>query len=176
MAEAEYRIGRSSRLEGVLYDLRGPVAARAAELERSGESILRLDIGNPAPFGFEAPPAIVEALRSALPHAHGYSESAGLPETREAIAAHYARRRGFPALSIDDITVGNGVSELVGLTLQALLEPGDEVLIPSPDYPLWTASTVLSGGQPVHYPCVESEGWMPDLAAMESLIGPHTAA
>ncbi|MDF2558731.1 MAG: aminotransferase [Microbacterium sp.] len=176
MAEAEYRIGRSSRLEGVLYDLRGPVAARAAELERSGEPILRLDIGNPAPFGFEAPAAIVEALRSALPHAHGYSESAGLPETREAIAAHYAHRGGFPALSIDDITVGNGVSELVGLTLQALLEPGDEVLIPSPDYPLWTASTVLSGGQAVHYPCVESEGWMPDLAAMESLIGPHTAA
>ena len=171
-----HRIGRSSRLEGVLYDLRGPVAARAAELERRGESILRLNIGNPAPFGFEAPDAIVEALRSALPHAHGYSESAGLPETREAISAHYAARPGFPVLGIDDITVGNGVSELVGLTLQALLEPGDEVLIPSPDYPLWTASTVLAGGRALHYPCVEADGWMPDLAAMEAMIGPRTAA
>ncbi|AZS41803.1 MULTISPECIES: aminotransferase class I/II-fold pyridoxal phosphate-dependent enzyme [Microbacterium] len=173
---AESRIGRSSRLEGVLYDLRGPVADRAAELEKRGESILRLNIGNPAPFGFDAPPAIVEALRSALPHAHGYSESAGLPETREAISAHYALRPGFPALAIDDITVGNGVSELVGLTLQALLEPGDEVLIPSPDYPLWTASTVLAGGRAVHYPCIEAEGWAPDLAAMEASIGPRTAA
>jgi alanine-synthesizing transaminase len=173
---AERRIGRSSRLEGVLYDLRGPVAERAAELEKRGESILRLNIGNPAPFGFEAPSAIVEALRSALPHAHGYSESAGLPETREAISAHYGLRPGFPALAIDDITVGNGVSELVGLTLQALLEPGDEVLIPSPDYPLWTASTVLAGGRAVHYPCVEADGWTPDLAAMEALIGPRTAA
>ena len=171
-----HRIGRSSRLEGVLYDLRGPVAARAAELERRGESILRLNIGNPAPFGFEAPDAIVEALRSALPHAHGYSESAGLPETREAISAHYAARPGFPVLGIDDITVGNGVSELVGLTLQALLEPGDEVLIPSPDYPLWTASTVLAGGRALHYPCVEADGWTPDLAAMEAMIGPRTAA
>ena len=96
---AESRIGRSSRLEGVLYDLRGPVADRAAELEKRGESILRLNIGNPAPFGFDAPPAIVEALRSALPHAHGYSESAGLPETREAISAHYALRPGFPVAS-----------------------------------------------------------------------------
>ena len=171
-----HRIGRSSRLEGVLYDLRGPVAARAAELERRGESILRLNIGNPAPFGFEAPDAIVEALRSALPDAHGYSESAGLPETREAISAHYAARPGFPVLGIDDITVGNGVSELVGLTLQALLEPGDEVLIPSPDYPLWTASTVLAGGRALHYPCVEADGWTPDLAAMEAMIGPRTAA
>ena len=173
---AEPWIGRSSRLEGVLYDLRGPVADRAAELEKRGESILRLNIGNPAPFGFDAPPAIVEALRSALPHAHGYSESAGLPETREAIGAHYALRPGFPALEIEDITVGNGVSELVSLTLQALLEPGDEVLIPSPDYPLWTASTVLAGGRAVHYPCIEAEGWAPDLAAMEASIGPRTAA
>lgn len=171
-----HRVGRSSRLEGVLYDLRGPVAERAAELEKRGEPILRLNIGNPAPFGFEAPPAIVDALRAALPHAHGYSESAGLPETREAIGAHYALRPGFPALGIEDITVGNGVSELVGLTLQALLEPGDEVLIPSPDYPLWTASTVLAGGRAVHYPCIESDGWTPDISAMESLIGPRTAA
>lgn len=170
------RVGRSSRLEGVLYDLRGPVADRAAELEKQGESILRLNIGNPAPFGFHAPEVIVDALRSALPMAHGYSESAGLPETREAIGAHYALRPGFPPLGLDDITVGNGVSELVGLALQALLEPGDEVLIPSPDYPLWTASTVLAGGRAVHYPCVESDGWTPDVAALESMIGPRTVA
>ncbi|WP_136052429.1 aminotransferase class I/II-fold pyridoxal phosphate-dependent enzyme [Microbacterium sp. K36] len=175
-AGTAFRVGRSSRLDGVLYDLRGPVAARAAELESRGERILRLNIGNPAPFGFEAPTVIVEALREALPHAHGYSESPGLPETREAIRAHYARRAGFPSLGIEAVTVGNGVSELVGLTLQALLEPGDEVLIPSPDYPLWTASTVLAGGEPVHYPCVEEAGWLPDLDAMAAAIGPRTVA
>lgn len=173
---APYRVGRSSRLDGVLYDLRGPVADRAAELESRGESILRLNIGNPAPFGFEAPPVIVGALRAALPHAHGYSESPGLAETREAIRAHYAGRPGFPTIGIEDVTVGNGVSELVGLTLQALLEPGDEVLIPSPDYPLWTASTVLAGGTAVHYPCVEEAGWLPDLEAMAAAIGPRTVA
>ncbi|MGX1583276.1 aminotransferase class I/II-fold pyridoxal phosphate-dependent enzyme [Microbacterium sp. NPDC055502] len=170
------RVGRSSRLDGVQYDLRGTVAARAAELEARGEEILRLNIGNPAPFGFEVPTVIVEALRAALPHAHGYSESLGLVETREAIAAHYARRTGFPRVDLDDVTVGNGVSELVGLVLQALLEPGDEVLVPSPDYPLWTASTVLAGGTAVHYPCVEEEGWLPDLDAMAALIGPRTVA
>ena len=170
------RIGRSSRLDGVLYDLRGPVAARAAELEAQGERILRLNIGNPAPFGFEAPPVVVEALRAALPHAHGYSESPGLVETRQAIAAHYAVRPGFPAVGLDDVTVGNGVSELVGIVLQALLEPGDEVLVPSPDYPLWTASTVLAGAHAVHYPCVEEEGWAPDLDAMAGLVGPRTRA
>lgn len=169
-------IGRSSRLDGVLYDLRGPVAERAAELEARGEEILRLNIGNPAPFGFDAPAVIVEALRDALPRAHGYSESPGLTTTREAIAAHYAARSGFPRLGIDAVVVGNGVSELVGLTLQALLEPGDEVLVPSPDYPLWTASTVLAGAAAVHYPCVEAEGWMPDLDAMAALIGPRTRA
>ncbi|WP_431805630.1 aminotransferase class I/II-fold pyridoxal phosphate-dependent enzyme [Microbacterium paraoxydans] len=170
------RVGRSSRLDGVQYELRGAVAARAAELEARGEEILRLNIGNPAPFGFEVPPVIVEALREALPHAHGYSESLGLTETRESIAAHYARRAGFPRVGVDDVTVGNGVSELVGIVLQSLLEPGDEVLVPSPDYPLWTASTVLSGGRAVHYPCVEEEGWLPDLDAMAALIGPRTVA
>ncbi|MBN6046767.1 aminotransferase, partial [Citrobacter sp. ku-bf4] len=103
------RVGRSSRLDGVQYELRGAVAARAAELEARGEEVLRLNIGNPAPFGFEVPPVIVEALREALPHAHGYSESLGLTETRESIAAHYARRAGFPRVGVDDVTVGNGV-------------------------------------------------------------------
>lgn len=122
--------GSLSRLNGVLYDLRGPVHERAAELERGGREILRLNIGNPAPFGFEAPEVVVNALRDALPYAHGYSESQGLRSPREAIRDHYAIRRGFPAADIDHL-IGNGVSELVTLTLQALLESGDEVLIPS---------------------------------------------
>lgn len=170
------RVGGSSRLDGVLYDLRGPVHERATELERQGHQILRLNIGNPAPFGFEAPPVVVEALREALPYAHGYSESQGLPAAREAIAGHYEDREGFPKLHIEDIIIGNGVSELVGLALQALLELGDEVLIPSPDYPLWTASATLSGGIAVHYPCDETAGWEPDLEAMETLISPRTRA
>jgi alanine-synthesizing transaminase len=169
-------VGSSSRLNGVLYDLRGPVHERAVELERSGHSILRLNIGNPAPFGFEAPTVIVDALREALPAAHGYSESQGLLPAREAIREHYAIRDGFPLPRVEDITIGNGVSELVGLVLQALLEPGDEVLIPSPDYPLWTASTVLSGGVPVHYRCDESAGWEPDVEALSRQVTSRTRA
>lgn len=169
-------VGSSSRLDGVLYDLRGPVHHRATQLEAAGHEILRLNIGNPAPFGFEAPPTIIDALRDALPSAHGYSDSQGLPQAREAIAEHSAIRPGFPRPRIEDIVIGNGVSELVGLVLQALLEPGDEVLIPAPDYPLWTASTVLSGGIPRHYPCDEAEGWQPDLERMRALIGPRTRA
>ncbi|WNB89208.1 pyridoxal phosphate-dependent aminotransferase [Glutamicibacter protophormiae] len=169
-------IGASSRLDGVLYDLRGPVHERASELEAEGQEILRLNIGNPAPFGFEAPEAIVEALRGSLPDSHGYSDSQGLPEAREAIVEHYRERVGFPVLAIGNVLIGNGVSELVGLSLQALLEPGDEVLIPSPDYPLWTASTVFAGGTPVPYPCDEAQGWEPDVEAMAGLITPRTRA
>lgn len=170
------QIGSSSRLEGVLYDLRGPVQERAAQLEAQGHEILRLNIGNPAPFGFEAPEAVTRALSEVLPTAHGYSDSLGLPEAREAIAEHYAQRAGFPTVPLENVLVGNGVSELVGLTLQALLEPGDEVLIPSPDYPLWTASTVLAGGVPVHYRCDEATGWQPDVEAMAAQITARTRA
>ncbi len=171
-------VNSSSRLNGVLYDLRGPVHDRAAELERRGQEVLRLNIGNPAPFGFEAPEVVVDALRDTLPHAHGYSESQGLGSAREAIRDHYAARPGFPAAGIDDILIGNGVSELVTLTLQALLEPGDEVLIPpSPDYPpLWTASTVLAGGVPRHYPCDETAGWAPDTEELGRMVTSRTRA
>jgi len=169
-------VGSSSKLDGVLYDLRGPVHRRATELERHGHEILRLNIGNPAPFGFEAPDVVVGALRDALPHAHGYSDSQGLDSAREAIRDHYAARPGFPDIGIDDIVIGNGVSELVTFTLQALLEPGDEVLVPSPDYPLWTASTVLAGGVPRHYPCDESAGWLPDVAELERMVTSRTRA
>lgn len=169
-------VNSSSRLNGVLYDLRGPVHERAAELERRGQEVLRLNIGNPAPFGFEAPEVVVDALRDTLPHAHGYSESQGLGSAREAIRDHYAARPGFPAAGIDDILIGNGVSELVTLTLQALLEPGDEVLIPSPDYPLWTASTVLAGGVPRHYPCDETAGWAPDTEELGRMVTSRTRA
>lgn len=166
----------SSRLDDVLYDLRGPVHRRADELQARGHSILRLNIGNPAPFGFDAPQVIVDALRDSLSSSHGYSDSQGLPEAREAISEHYATRWENPVVSIGDITIGNGVSELVGLALQALIEPGDEVLIPSPDYPLWTASTILAGGVPVPYRCDELEGWEPDVDAMAALITPRTRA
>ncbi|WP_420751341.1 pyridoxal phosphate-dependent aminotransferase [Rhodococcus sp. O3] len=169
-------VSSSSRLDGVLYDLRGPVHERAAELERRGQEVLRLNIGNPAPFGFEAPEVVLAALRDSLPHAHGYSESQGLGSAREAIQDHYAARPGFPVAGIDDILIGNGVSELVTLTLQALLEPGDEVLIPSPDYPLWTASTVLAGGVPRHYRCDETAGWEPDTEELELLVTSRTRA
>lgn len=169
-------IGSASRLDGVLYDLRGPVHEQALHLEREGHEILRLNIGNPAPFGFEAPPAVIAALHEALPTAHGYSESAGIPEAREAVAEHLHQRQGFPRVDVDRILIGNGVSELVGLALQALLEVGDEILVPSPDYPLWTASAVFAGARVVHYECVESEGWQPDLEAMAALIGPRTRA
>ena len=169
-------VGSSSRLDNVLYDLRGPVHIRAQELENQGHEILRLNIGNPAPFGFYAPEVIVESVRREIPNSQGYSDSQGLFEAREAILDHYSVREGFPRLAIDDIVIGNGVSELVGLSLQALLEPGDEVLIPSPDYPLWTATTTLAGGIPVPYPCEEAHGWEPDLDAMASLITSKTRA
>ena len=169
-------IESARRLDGVLYDLRGPVHERAIELERHGHSILRLNIGNPAPFGFDAPPAVIEALRGALPSAHGYSESAGIPSAREAVAEHLSARDGFPRVDPDDVLIGNGVSELVGLALQALLDPGDEILIPSPDYPLWTASAVFSGARVVHYACDEHAGWQPDIDAIASQITSRTRA
>nr|WP_233613825.1 pyridoxal phosphate-dependent aminotransferase [Leucobacter edaphi] len=145
----------------------------AERLERAGRQILKLNIGNPAPFGFEAPPEIVEAVRRALPVAQGYSDSRGILPAREAVAAYYAGV-GVPDIGPDDVIIGNGVSELISLVLQALVGPGDEILVPAPDYPLWTAQVTLSGGRAVHYPCDESNGWMPDLAAVEALITPAT--
>jgi len=160
----------------VLYEIRGPVHAHAARLEAEGHRILKLNIGNPAPFGFEAPDVIVRDMIAALPYAQGYSESKGILSARRAIVTRYELEPGFPELDVDDIYLGNGVSELITMTMQALLDDGDEVLIPAPDYPLWTAMTTLSGGKAVHYLCDEENGWNPDLADIESKITPKTVA
>lgn len=167
---------QSAKLANVLYDIRGPVSEHAARLEADGHRILRLNIGNPAPFGFEAPGAIVRDMIATLPSASGYSDSRGVLSARRAIVNHYQVRENFPPFEVDDIYLGNGVSELISFTLQALLNPGDEVLIPAPDYPLWTASTALAGGTPVHYLCDENDGWNPSIEDIESKITPNTRA
>ncbi|CAB4933382.1 pyridoxal phosphate-dependent aminotransferase [Rhodococcus fascians] len=175
--QPRYRtLQQSTKLQNVLYEIRGPVHAHAARLEAEGHRILKLNIGNPAPFGFEAPDVIVRDMIAALPVAQGYSESKGILSARRAIVTRYELEPGFPDLDVDDIYLGNGVSELITMTMQALLDDGDEVLIPAPDYPLWTAMTTLSGGKAVHYICDEENGWNPDLADIESKITPKTVA
>lgn len=166
-------ITQSSKLAGVRYDVRGPILQEAERLEREGRKILKLNIGNPAPFGFEAPPEIVEELRRILPTAQGYSDSRGILTAREAVARFYAEE-GVAGVGPDDVFIGNGVSEMISLVLQALVDDGDEILVPAPDYPLWTAQVTLAGGLAVHYPCDESNGWMPELEAIERLITPRT--
>ncbi|MGV8875776.1 MAG: pyridoxal phosphate-dependent aminotransferase [Rhodococcus sp. (in: high G+C Gram-positive bacteria)] len=176
-SQPRYRtLQQSTKLQNVLYEIRGPVHAHAARLEAEGHRILKLNIGNPAPFGFEAPDVIVRDMIAALPVAQGYSESKGILSARRAIVTRYELEPGFPDLDVDDIYLGNGVSELITMTMQALLDDGDEVLIPAPDYPLWTAMTTLSGGKAVHYMCDEENGWNPDLADIESKITPKTVA
>jgi alanine-synthesizing transaminase len=159
----------------VLYDIRGPVLDEAKRLEAQGHRIIKLNIGNPQPFGFETPPEIlVEVVRN-LPTSQGYSDSQGLVSARTAVVQHY-QERGIDITDVDDVWLGNGVSELIQVALNALLDEGDEVLIPAPDYPLWTAATSLSGGKPVHYLCDESSGWMPDIEDMRSKITKRTKA
>ncbi|UYP18445.1 pyridoxal phosphate-dependent aminotransferase [Rhodococcus sp. Z13] len=170
------RLEQSSKLRNVLYEIRGPVHAHAARLEAEGHRILKLNIGNPAPFGFEAPSTIVQDMIAALPHAQGYSESKGIISARRAIVTRYELVPGFPKFDINDVYLGNGVSELITITMQALLDDGDEVLIPAPDYPLWTAMTSLAGGTPVHYLCDESNDWNPDIEDLESKITERTKA
>lgn len=167
------QITQSRKLAGVRYDVRGPILQEAERLERAGHAVLKLNIGNPAPFGFDAPPEIVEAVQRALPVAQGYTDSRGVLPAREAVAAAYTAA-GIAGIGPDDVFLGNGVSELISLVLQALVDTGDEILVPAPDYPLWTAQVTLAGGRAVHYPCDESNGWMPDLAAIEALITPAT--
>ncbi|QFG69155.1 pyridoxal phosphate-dependent aminotransferase [Ornithinimicrobium pratense] len=164
------------RLQNVLYEIRGPVAARAAQLEAEGHRILKLNIGNPATFGFEAPDTILHDMIAALPMAQGYSESKGILSARRAVVSRYQDEPGFPELDVDSVYLGNGVSELIMMTLQALLDPGDEVLVPAPDYPLWTAATSLSGGTPVHYLCDETDEWNPSVEDIRSKITPRTKA
>ncbi|MGB8390978.1 pyridoxal phosphate-dependent aminotransferase [Mycobacterium sp.] len=167
---------QSSKLQDVLYEIRGPVHRHAARLEAEGHRILKLNIGNPAPFGFEAPDVIMRDIIQALPYAQGYSDSQGILSARRAVVTRYELVDGFPQFDVDDVYLGNGVSELITMTLQALLDNGDQVLIPSPDYPLWTASTSLAGGTPVHYLCDETQGWQPDIADLESKITERTKA
>jgi alanine-synthesizing transaminase len=168
---AEFK--QSNKLHNVLYDIRGPLLEHAQRMESEGQRILKLNIGNPAPFGFEAPDAILVDVIRNLPTAQGYSDSRGIFSARTAVSQYY-QTRGIQEIGVDDVYLGNGVSELITMSLQALLNNGDEVLIPAPDYPLWTASVSLAGGRPVHYLCVEEEGWLPDLEDMERKITPNT--
>ena len=166
---------KSSKLDNVLYDVRGPVVDEAARLESEGAHILKLNIGNPAPFGFRTPVEVIQDMREQLPECEGYSDSRGLFSARKAIM-QYAQLKGLPNVSMDAIYTGNGVSELINLCMQALLDAGDEILIPAPDYPLWTACATLAGGTPVHYRCDEQADWNPDLADMEAKITSRTKA
>jgi alanine-synthesizing transaminase len=168
-------IQKSSKLDNVCYDIRGPVMARARQMEEEGHRIIKLNIGNPAPFGFEAPEEIVQDVILNLPNASGYSDSKGLFSARKAIM-HETQRKGIAGVTIDDIITGNGASELIVMSMQALLNNGDEVLVPAPDYPLWTAAVSLAGGTPRHYICDEGAGWLPDIADIRAKITPNTRA
>ncbi|WCD92504.1 pyridoxal phosphate-dependent aminotransferase [Microbacterium sp. nov. GSS16] len=169
-------LDQSSKLRNVLYEIRGKALVEAARLESEGHQILKLNTGNPATFGFEAPHQIVRDMLAALPTAHGYSESKGVITARRAVVSRYEEIEGFPRFDPDDVFLGNGVSELITMVMQALLDEGDEVLIPAPDYPLWTAMTSLAGGTPVHYVCDEENGWQPDLDDIRSKVTPRTKA
>ena len=166
---------KANKLEHVLYDVRGPVVDEAARMEERGMKILKLNIGNPAPFGFNAPEEVIQDMRDNIADSQGYSDSRGIFSARKAIM-QYAQIKKIPNVTMKDVFTGNGASELIQLSLNALLNPGDEVLIPSPDYPLWTACTNLAGGTAVHYICDEQSDWYPDLADIESKITPKTKA
>jgi len=168
-------IEKSGKLDNVLYDIRGPILDEATRLEQEGHRIVKLNIGNPAPFGFEAPDEVLVDMMRNLPTAQGYSDSQGIYSARKAVM-QYNQRMGISNVEIDDIYIGNGVSELIGMSLQGLLNNGDEVLIPSPDYPLWTAATTLAGGTPVHYQCDEESGWAPNIDDIEAKVTESTKA
>ncbi|MCP2265833.1 pyridoxal phosphate-dependent aminotransferase [Promicromonospora thailandica] len=167
-------IRQSRKLKSVRYDVRGPILEEAYRLEAEGHKILKLNIGNPAPFGFEAPEAILADMIHHLPEAQGYSDSRGIYSARTAVANYY-QTHGLDT-RVEDVFIGNGVSEMISMVLQALVDDGDEVLVPAPDYPLWTGAVSLQGGKPVHYRCDESDGWNPDLEDIASRITPATRA
>jgi len=168
-------VRKSHKLADVCYDIRGPVLARAKQLEDEGHRITKLNIGNLAPFGFEAPEEIVVDVIHNLRDASGYSESKGLFSARKAIM-HYTQQKNIAGVGIEDIYIGNGASELIVMAMQALLNNGDEVLVPAPDYPLWTAAVSLGGGNPLHYVCDEQADWIPDLDDIKRKITPNTRA
>lgn len=166
---------KSSKLDHVLYDVRGPVVDQANKMEEAGTQILKLNIGNPAPFGFRTPDEVIYDMRRQLTDCEGYSASKGLFSARKAIM-QYAQLKNIPNVTMDDIYTGNGVSELINLCMSALLNDGDEILIPSPDYPLWTACATLAGGKAVHYVCDEQAEWYPDMDDIRKKITDHTKA
>ena len=166
---------KSRKLDNVCYDIRGPILEQAQKMEDEGHRILKLNIGNPAPFGFEAPDDILKDVIHHLPKSQGYSESKGIYPARVAVMQYYQQQQ-IKNISVNDIYIGNGVSELIVMAMQALLDDGDEVLLPSPDYPLWTASVSLSSGNPVHYRCDENSGWEPDIDDIRSKITVNTKA
>ncbi|GAB3198417.1 pyridoxal phosphate-dependent aminotransferase [Nocardioides hungaricus] len=167
------KIRQSRKLQNVRYDVRGPILVEAQRLEAEGHHILKLNIGNTAPFGFDAPEAIVADIVHHLPDSQGYSDSQGIYPARTAVAQYY-QSHGLRDVSVEDVFIGNGVSELITIVLQAFLDDGNEILVPAPDYPLWTGAITLSGGTAVHYDCDESNGWDPDLAEVESKITENT--
>ena len=169
------QIRQSRKLKDVRYDVRGPILVEAQRLEAEGHKILKLNIGNTAPFGFEAPEAIIADMTRHLPDAQGYVDSKGIYSARTAVAQYY-QSRGLKETTVEDVYIGNGVSELISMVLQAFVDDGNEILVPAPDYPLWTGAVSLAGGTPVHYRCDEDNGWNPDLADIESKITEHTQA
>ena len=170
-----FKIGKSSKLDNVCYDIRGAVQREAKKLEDEGFAVTKLNIGNPAPFGFNAPSEIIRDIVVNLQNAQGYGDSKGLFAARKAVM-HDFQNRGVMDVGVDDVYIGNGVSELIVMSMQGLLNPGDEVLVPMPDYPLWTAAVTLSGGTAVHYLCDESADWNPDIDDIRAKVGPRTKA
>lgn len=168
-------VNKSAKLANVCYDIRGPVMARSKQMEEDGHRIIKLNIGNLAPFGFEAPEEIQQDVIHNLPNSSGYTDSKGLFAARKAIM-HYSQQKKIAGVGMEDIFIGNGASELIVMSMQGLLNAGDEVLVPAPDYPLWTAAVTLAGGTPRHYICDEANDWNPDLKDMRSKITPHTKA
>jgi alanine-synthesizing transaminase len=168
-------VSQASRLADVRYDIRGPVLRRCLQLEAEGHEIVKLNIGNPAPFGLFTPDAVLAHVTASVAGSQGYSDARGITPAREAVARYY-QRRGLHGVNPEEIYLGNGVSELIVMSLQALLNPGDEVLVPAPDYPLWTGAVTLGGGRAVHYRCAEDLDWNPDIGCVESLITDRTKA
>ena len=166
-------IQKSAKLANVCYDIRGPIMDRARQMEEEGQKIIKLNIGNLAVFGFDAPEEIQQDMIRNLPNSSGYSDSKGIFAARKAVM-HETQKQGILGVTLDDIYLGNGASELIVMATNGLLDNGDEVLVPAPDYPLWTAAASLSGGTPVHYRCEESNGWMPDLADIRAKVTPRT--
>ena len=164
---------KSLKLSDVCYDIRGPVLDHANWLEDQGQKVIKLNIGNPGAFGFDAPDEVFQDVIQNLREAQGYSHSKGLFSARKAVMQRY-QSQGIDEVTVDDVIMGNGVSELIVMSMQALLNPGDEILIPSPDYPLWTAAVSMAGGTPVHYRCDEDDNWQPDVQDIESKINANT--